>query len=139
MHITSLSLIIFTVLMQTAAGLMLASELAQPGGNGARRPQLALCLPMALALGVFSLLFASAHLASPLSAIFVLNNVFSSGLSLEILFCSIFIGCMVLTLFLRANGAAITSLFAKISTVAGLAAIGSIANVYTQDLSLIHI
>jgi DMSO reductase anchor subunit len=133
MHITSASLIVFTVLMQTAAGLMLASELARLGRSREEVAPVSLCLPVALGLGIFSLGFASTHLASPLAAVFVLSNVFSSALAQEIFFCSVFIGCMALTLLLRIKDSSLESLFGKISALAGLVAIGSIANVYIQD------
>lgn len=133
MHITSVSLIVFTVLMQTAAGLILASELARLGRSRTETDALKLCLPMALGLGTFSLLFASIHLASPLSAVYVLSNLFNSALAQEIFFCSLFIGCMALTLFMRIKASPMESVLGKVTAVAGLAAIGSIANVYIQD------
>ncbi|MFV0423151.1 dimethyl sulfoxide reductase anchor subunit family protein [Oleidesulfovibrio sp.] len=132
MHITSVSLIVFTVLMQTAAGLVLAAELARTD-DAAEQSRLALCLPVALGLGIFSLMFASTHLASPLAAVYVLNNVFSSALSFEIFCCSLFIGLMAVTLFLRLKGLELASLFGKLSAAAGLVAVYSIARVYMQE------
>lgn len=129
MHITSLSLIIFTVLLQTSAGLILVSQAAGPK----YRDHLTLCLPAALILGAGGLLFASTHLASLLSAVFVLNNMANSALSLEILFCSLFIGAMLVTLWAQFKKLDITLTLGWICAVTGLLAIWSVANVYMQQ------
>jgi len=133
MKITSLSLIIFTVFMQSAAGLTLAAELARLRSNPGTKKILTPCLPVALLISLIGLAASSAHLASPMSAIYVLNNVFTSPLSLEILCALLFTGSLALTCYLRYKELASGDPFGLISAALGLVMIWSISNVYIQE------
>lgn len=133
MKITSISLIVFTVFMQSAAGLVLVAEITRLRSSLEAKKPLAYCLPVALLISLVGLAASSAHLASPLSAIYVLNNIATSPLSLEILCALLFTGCLTLTCYLRYKEAALGNLLGPVSAVLGLVMIWSISNVYMQE------
>ncbi len=119
--------------MQSAAGLVLASELARLKSSTEEKHLTKAFLPVALLISVVGLIASSTHLASPLSAIYVLNNVFISPLSLEI-FCAVsFIGCLFLACVLRYFKNPLGDVLGLITAVLGLLMIWSIANVYMQE------
>lgn len=133
MEITSISLIVFTVFMQTAAGLVLASELARLKSSLEEKKLFSLCLPVALLIALIGLGASTAHLASPLAAIYVLNNIFVSALSLEIFCASLFTASLALSCYLRYRNPLSGAAPGLVTAALGLLMIWSIANVYMKE------
>lgn len=134
MSITSFSLIAFTMMMQSAAGLVLVSELGQYKFAGKEEQPLARCLPVALILGVLGLGIAFYHLASPLAAFYVILNVGSSPLSREIMLVVSFIALMAIVFLIRRkNPESGATILGGVTAIVGLLMVWSIAEVYTRQ------
>lgn len=133
MNITSTSLIVFTVFMQIAAGLVLASELARLRVSVEERKLFSSCLPLALLFTLIGMAASTTHLASPLGAVFVLNNIFSSALSVEIFCVLLFTVTLLFSCYRRYKKPLSATLSGLVTAVAGLFLIWSIANVYMKE------
>lgn len=121
-------------MMQSAAGLVLVSEIGHYKFAGKGERPLARCLPVALALAVLGLAIAFYHLASPLAAFYVILNVGSSPLSREIMLVMAFIALMALLFLMRRkNPESETTILGGVTAVVGLLMVWSIAKVYTRE------
>lgn len=133
MKITSIGLIVFTIFMQTAAGLVLASELARLRSSQEEKKLFSLCLPVALVITLVGLAASITHLASPLAAVYVLNNIFASALSLEIFCALLFAASLALCCYLRYRNPLLGAAPGLITAALGVLMIWSIANVYMKE------
>ncbi|CAH2603249.1 Anaerobic dimethyl sulfoxide reductase chain C [Rhodovastum atsumiense] len=125
-------LVVFTLLVQTAAGMAVVGELARlAGGPGARR-LLAQREIVALVLGGIGLAFSFAHLGTPAHSPFALLNLGQSWLSREILCTGAFLACLAgLTLARRSEGlAGLAGPLALLAGLSGLASVFAMSKVY---------
>jgi anaerobic dimethyl sulfoxide reductase subunit C (anchor subunit) len=84
------SLVLFTILVQTAAGLVVVSETARRAGDVHSPRQLSWQIPGACALAALGLLVSLTHLGSPQNSVLAVANLGDSWLSREILATSVF-------------------------------------------------
>ena len=90
------SLVIFTILGQSAAGIMMLLALSRRATRSAvRRTWVAVIILIAAAVASLG------HLADPTISYFAVTNVFSSWLSREILFAGLFGAAMLLWIIFR--------------------------------------
>ncbi|MDD4730568.1 MAG: dimethyl sulfoxide reductase anchor subunit [Desulfovibrio sp.] len=95
------SLVLFTILMQTAVGMLVISEVARfVAPQGAPR-KLAWQAPVACGISALGLLASLSHLGTPTHSFFTIFNVGSSWLSREILAVGGFFGATLLLVLLR--------------------------------------
>lgn len=119
----------FTLLVQTAAGLLIVSQLLALSGDGVRMRGADIA---ALIFGAAGLAVSFAHLGMPLHSPYALFNIGSSWLSREIFCTSAFIGCLVVLVVSRRvpalHGFAVP--FAGLAFVAALACLFAMSMVY---------
>lgn len=112
------ALIIYTLAIQSAAGIFVASRLVVAGETEkAIRMRL---LWLVGGLGAVGLLASFLHLGSPLNALLTMSNLSSSWLSREILFTLLFAGAWLVSLVLEMRGVGSHGLRNGWAAVAGL-------------------
>lgn len=132
MNIAEWPLVIFTLLIQWAVGLLIVSELAVVLTGQAGRTLLRGRDIVVLVLGVAGLVFSFAHLGTPTHSPFAIFNIGSSWLSREILGVGFFLGCvtgLVLSRRMRIF-APLAGLAAVVSCLAGIVAMLAMVKVY---------
>ncbi|QLA18360.1 dimethyl sulfoxide reductase anchor subunit family protein [Desulfolutivibrio sulfoxidireducens] len=125
------SLVLFTILMQTSVGLLLASEAARLVGGGSSGGALSWQSPTACGLAALGLLLSLSHLGTPTHSVFTILNISSSWLSREILFTgAFFLSLLVLTAQrVRTPGHNAWGMSA-VAVLLGLAAVAVMSGVY---------
>ena len=106
MHGNHWSLILFTLLAQTAAGTMIIRAIlryffADSGETPSIQPAFRISLIISSTAMIMAALVSFFHLGSPLHAIYVLNNLAASWLSREILSVILFTGSLCLLTLLH--------------------------------------
>ena len=127
---TEWSLILFTLLVQSAAGLVIVSEVARfAAGKGKADALFTWTAPTAALLAAGGMLVSMAHLGTPTHCIFTVTNVGNSWLSREILASGVFFGLLLALSMMRAKGVG-TGVLAALTAVAGFCAVFMMARVY---------
>jgi len=134
MFTNDLSLVLFTILMQTAVGMLVVSEISRLyAGDGAGR-QLSWQAPVACVLAAFGLVASMAHLGTPTHSVFTIFNLGSSWLSREILFVGLFFAAtLLLVIVRRKNPSADASLVSGAAMVLGVALVFVMSKVYMLE------
>jgi anaerobic dimethyl sulfoxide reductase subunit C (anchor subunit) len=124
------SLVLFTILMQTSVGLLLASEAARLV-TGVPRGALSWQTPTAGGLAAAGLLLSLTHLGTPAHSVFTILNVCSSWLSREILSTGAFFLALVALIALRARTPGQNAWgMSAVAVLLGLAAVAVMSRVY---------
>ncbi len=90
------SLIFFTLLAQTASGMVLWQSLI----TGPKAGENTCWSKLALALALLGMVFSLLHLSAPMHSVFTTNNIFSSWLSREIFCVGLFVASLGLFIYL---------------------------------------
>ncbi|MFA5536533.1 MAG: DmsC/YnfH family molybdoenzyme membrane anchor subunit [Bacillota bacterium] len=125
------SLLVFSLCMQAAIGIMLFSFITQMVFKDKQFKMAAVTTAVLAVIGVFA---SFAHLGHPLSALNVLGRFGQSWLSTEAVLSGVFAGVAilyVLFLYLRANDRNLSVGLSGIGSVLGLVVVLSMAKVYT--------
>ncbi|NMC48260.1 MAG: dimethyl sulfoxide reductase anchor subunit [Desulfovibrio sp.] len=124
------SLVLFTILMQTSVGLLLASEAARLVA-GVPLGALSWQTPTAGGLAAAGLLLSLTHLGTPTHSVFTILNVSSSWLSREILSTGAFFLALVCLIVLRARTPGQNAWgMSAVAVLLGLAAVAVMSRVY---------
>ncbi|MGE4423141.1 MAG: dimethyl sulfoxide reductase anchor subunit family protein [Pseudodesulfovibrio sp.] len=124
------SLVLFTVLTQTAVGIIVISEITRLAVGKSGAP-LRWQVPAACLLTALGLIFSLTHLGTPLHSVFTILNLGSSWLSREILSVgAFFILILLLMLQRRKNPEAKAVPLAVAAVVVGLGAVFVMTKVY---------
>ncbi|WP_243547037.1 dimethyl sulfoxide reductase anchor subunit family protein [Pseudodesulfovibrio tunisiensis] len=125
------SLVLFTVLAQTAVGMLLVSEIARKTASGPVGAVLSRQLPAVGVLTAAALLLSLSHLGTPLHSVFTILNAGSSWLSREILAMGGFFAAVVaLAVVRRRNPEAEATGLAVLTMLLGLVAVYVMSRVY---------
>jgi anaerobic dimethyl sulfoxide reductase subunit C (anchor subunit) len=128
------SLVIFTILMQTAVGMLVVSELARFAAGDATGRQLSWQAPVACALSAIGLLVSMSHLGTPAHSVFTIFNAGDSWLSREILAVGgFFAATLLLVLLRRKNPTGSAALVSGVAMIIGLAAVFVMSKVYMLE------
>jgi anaerobic dimethyl sulfoxide reductase subunit C (anchor subunit) len=131
MSTTEWPLVVFTLLVQTAAGLVVLAEIAALAGGAAARDLLKYCEACCLGLGVVGLAVSFAHLGAPLHSPYALLNIAHSWLSREIAVTSLFLAVLVVLVAARFGRPALAGPLAALAAVLGVATVFVMSRVYT--------
>ncbi|GAB6175906.1 dimethyl sulfoxide reductase anchor subunit [Desulfobaculum senezii] len=124
------SLILFTILVQCAAGMLIVSEIARALSADDRATSLlSWHTPAACLLTAVGLVISLSHLGTPLHSVFTVANIGKSWLSREILATGSFFGLVAVLTLLRSKGVRAGALGA-LACVAGLVAVYVMSRVY---------
>lgn len=127
------SLVLFTILVQTAVGMLMISEIVRLT-TGATAESLRWQAPTSCLLTALALLVSLSHLGTPTHSIFTILNVGSSWLSREILSVGgFFLLVLALTLLRRRTPSAKATTLALTAVIVGLAAIMVMSRVYLLE------
>ncbi|MDR3538449.1 MAG: dimethyl sulfoxide reductase anchor subunit [Acetobacteraceae bacterium] len=125
-------LVVFTLLVQMAVGLVIVSELASLAGGAGAKHLLVHRDIASLVLGALGLLVSFAHLGSPMHSPYAILNLAHSWLSREILCTGLFLGCVfALTVARRVPAfAALSGLLATLAGLMGVVTVFAMSKVY---------
>lgn len=129
------SLILYTLILQAAAGIFVFSRLRMLASQ--ERAVRLRCLPLVGVLGVIGVLVSFLHLGSPMQAYLTMNNVGTSWLSREILFTVIFGACWAVGMALeywQSGGLAMRNSWHGVSVLAALGLIYSMSMLYRSTV-----
>ncbi|MCF8232614.1 MAG: dimethyl sulfoxide reductase anchor subunit [Bacteroidales bacterium] len=134
------SLIVFTLLTQTAVGAFIAGGIMEMRKKSLNRERVTSfstrTLPAVIVLALVALITSFLHLGSPGNVLHALNNIASSWLSREILFVSLFTGGIIVFYLLvlwKKGTETLRKIVAYITVIAGLLAVFSMAKVYMLE------
>lgn len=125
-------LVVFTLLVQTAVGLLIVSELARLAGGAGSNRLLAPQDAASLLLGAAGLLVSFAHLGTPTHSPYAIFNLAHSWLSREILCTGLFLACVAALTIARRMPAfqAFSGPLALLAGLAGAATLFAMTKVY---------
>ncbi|MCH5143721.1 dimethyl sulfoxide reductase anchor subunit [Desulfovibrio sp. UIB00] len=125
------SLVMFTILVQAAVGMVLVSEAARLC-FGVKAASLRWQTPVACAMSLVAVLLSLTHLGTPSHSIFTVLNIGHSWLSREIASVGCFSGLLLVLSVLRRNNASIAPL-ALVTVCMGLVTVGIMSKVYLLE------
>lgn len=129
------ALVLFTLLMQTAIGMVVAawfyqqfacSDLRKEEVTAVLRPT----LMTAFVVGILGGLASVPHLGNPLHAFYTIMHAQSSWMSREILFTGLFIGLLFLTVLLLVVKRHFSFILLTLTAIAGLVDIYAMSSIY---------
>lgn len=123
------SLILFTLLIQSAAGLVVSGEVVRMTARGEVSALLSRNIPVACLLSAVGLLISFSHLGTPLHSLFTIVNLGDSWLSREILATGFFFGLLLLLAILQRRNMRSSALTA-VTAVVGFIAVYAMSRVY---------
>ena len=123
------SLVFFTLLVQSAVGLVVVGEVVRATTKGDMEGQLSKQFPVAAGLTGFGLVLSMTHLGNPLHSIFTIFNIGSSWLSREILSTGLFFALLIATTFLGRKGRH-NSVLGALTAIVGLITVFVMSRVY---------
>lgn len=130
MSTTDWPLVVFTLLVQTAAGLVVVAEIAALSGGAAARGLLKYGEPCCLGLGVVGLAVSFAHLGAPMHSPYALLNIAHSWLSREIAVTSLFLAVLVALVAARSFRPALAGPLAALAAALGVVTVLVMSQVY---------
>lgn len=123
------SLILFTLLIQSAVGLVVVGEAIRISARGEVGSLLSRQIPVACALAGLGSIISLTHLGTPLHSFFTIANLGSSWLSREIISSGLFFALLVLVIYLNSRNIRNRALLIA-TAVVGLIAVFVMSRVY---------
>ncbi|HMM37512.1 MAG TPA: dimethyl sulfoxide reductase anchor subunit [Desulfovibrio sp.] len=124
------SLVFFTVIVQVAAGMLLAAETAKTTVRLETGGLLRLQAPIACGLVALGFIFSGAHLGSPMHSLFTLFNVPHSPLSREIVAVGLLLAAAIALAYLRLKKGNEAKVLGIVAAILGIVAVLSMTRVY---------
>jgi anaerobic dimethyl sulfoxide reductase subunit C (anchor subunit) len=125
-------LVVFTLMIQTAAGLLIVSQLAARAGDAAPGKLLLRRDVLAFLLGALAMLVSLGHLGNPWHSPFTILNLGTSWLSREIFCTGLFVGLLALLAMTHRSRALspFAPIIGAVACLVGLATVFVMARVY---------